>query len=117
MKLERMWINQPSRLQPDHKWNGERVLAAVDYQPERPVVRVYFLRGAVVSQEMLRLSLSPGWPEAGDRDGTLAVLKKVEARLNRWAPGMARGPEGADRDWETLFAEIRGAIAKAEGRA
>ncbi len=58
--LSRMWINQPSTLQPHHALHGERVLAI----PESgDTYRVYFLRGDVVSQQMAKTALSDGWPE------------------------------------------------------
>lgn len=54
----RMWVNQPSALQPHHALHGVRVLAVRDGDSER----VYFLDGDVVDQQMLPSALSPGWP-------------------------------------------------------
>jgi hypothetical protein len=56
--MERMWINQPSKLQPLHKYHGERVL----YDPETS--RIYFVGGDVASMGIITnpLPLSPGWP-------------------------------------------------------
>lgn len=59
MALHRMFFNQPSTLQPDHHLHGVNVL--VDLSRDRPVARVYFLEGPVVSGEYSRLSLSHGW--------------------------------------------------------
>lgn len=56
---KRMWINQPSTLQPAHALHGEHVLAVHEYDD---TYRVYFLHGAVESQQMLGVLLSPGWP-------------------------------------------------------
>lgn len=55
----RMWINQPSTLQPLHKLHGERVLAI----NENGSWRVYFLRGNVVSMMVPDNTLSGGWNE------------------------------------------------------
>ena len=62
-KLERMWVNQPSTLQPHHVLNGRRVLAA----SRRPTyTKVYFVDGPVISMRVASVALSPGWP--GIRD-------------------------------------------------
>lgn len=55
---KRMWIDQPSTLQQFHHMHGTNVLAL----PESPThMRVYFLSGAVISQQMIKLALSEGW--------------------------------------------------------
>lgn len=54
----RMWINQPSTLQPLHKLDRTNVLAVEDGDR---VMRVYFLSGPIVSQQVPRNALSPGW--------------------------------------------------------
>lgn len=56
----RMWVNQPSTLQPYHEYHGERVLAY--YEGYDNTYRVYFLHGETVSMQMPRMALSPGWP-------------------------------------------------------
>ena len=57
MALKRMWIDQPSTLQPLHSLHGTNVLA----QPETDkVMRVYFLSGDVISQRVPNEALSPG---------------------------------------------------------
>ncbi len=56
--MERMWINQPSKLQPLHHLHGTRVLAT----PERKgIMRVYFVDGDVISMECPINTLSAGW--------------------------------------------------------
>lgn len=56
--LARMWINQPSTLQPLHSLHGTNVLAHPDTDA---CYRVYFLSGDVVSQQVPREALSLGW--------------------------------------------------------
>jgi hypothetical protein len=60
MTLRRMWINTPSAFDPDHALDGTNVLAEPQ-APGRPVVRIWFLSGDVVSREILARSLSRGW--------------------------------------------------------
>lgn len=67
MNIVRMWINQPSVNQPYHALHGVKVLAACDrlsrdFRPVDEVTNVFFLSGPVVSQVILSLALSPGWP-------------------------------------------------------
>jgi hypothetical protein len=57
-ELRRMWVNQPSTLQPFHAMHGVNVLAQPDYGD---LMRVYFLAGDTISQQMTRLALSEGW--------------------------------------------------------
>jgi hypothetical protein len=57
-KLTRMWINQPSTLQPLHARHGTNVLAQ-PYDGDR--VEVFFLSGEVVSLITSKETLSPGW--------------------------------------------------------
>lgn len=59
-KPQRMWINQPSGLQPLHHLHGTRVLAHHEYDDTWVV---YFLEGDTISMQVLRLWLSEGWPE------------------------------------------------------
>ena len=56
--LKRMWINQPSTLQPLHHLHGTNVLAHHEYDT---TWRVYFLSGPVISQQVFRLQLAEGW--------------------------------------------------------
>ncbi len=59
MKLQRMWINQPSELQFFHNLHGTLVLAEINGNG----ARIYFLSGPVISQDCFSSALSPGWPE------------------------------------------------------
>jgi hypothetical protein len=45
----------------------------------------------------------------------LEVLRLIEARLNRWALHLPRGPKGKDADFDSIAAQVRAAIRKAEG--
>lgn len=58
--LQRMWINQPSTLQPYHKFHGTKVLADLN---DEQFKRVYFLSGDVISMQCDRFYLSTGWPK------------------------------------------------------
>lgn len=57
--MRRMWINQPSTLQPDHDLHGLDVLA--EEEGEGEFVTVYFLAGRATSWTVRKQSLSPGW--------------------------------------------------------
>ena len=59
---KRMWVNQPSALQPCHRMHGCRVLAIMSTWTDSSV-RVYFADGPIISAEVSPLSLSCGWPE------------------------------------------------------
>jgi hypothetical protein len=64
-KLRRMWVNQPSTLQPDHECHGKNVLVIEKdgkiVGDEHGVITVWFTGGATVSQRMFVSSLSNGW--------------------------------------------------------
>lgn len=63
MKIERMWINQPSTLQPLHELHGTRVLAVID-PADKFTHDVYFAdNGPTVSMRVSALALSRGWPK------------------------------------------------------
>ena len=53
--IVRAWINQPSTLQPYHKYHGLNVLYDGDEK------RIYFLSGAVISMEIDPTVLEIGW--------------------------------------------------------
>ena len=55
--IRRMFVNQPSTLQPLHHLHGTNVLAV----PEGNGWRIYFLDGPVISQQAPREALSEGW--------------------------------------------------------
>ena len=57
--MMRMWINQPSTLQPLHKHNGKNVL--VDCREEGKFVNMYFTQGDIISCRGPRVCLSHGW--------------------------------------------------------
>lgn len=63
--IVRMWINQPSTLQPYHAYHGRRVLA---HLVDGDYARAYFTDGPVVSMRVAHNALSEGWParEEGD---------------------------------------------------
>jgi hypothetical protein len=59
-KIQRMWVNQPSTLQPYNKLHGTNVLANFsDMVGDK--VTVYFLKGNTVSQLIDKIALSKGW--------------------------------------------------------
>ena len=60
-EIKRMWINQPSTLQAHHFLHGTKVLAQHEYDD---TIRIYFLSGNVVHQQVDRSALSDGWPGA-----------------------------------------------------
>jgi len=55
---KRMWINQPSTIQPLHHLNGTNVLAVSE---GAETMRIYFLAGDVISMQASPLWLSEGW--------------------------------------------------------
>ena len=57
-EIKRMWINQPSTLQPLHHLHGTNVLAHHAYDH---TYVIYFLSGKTVSMHVLRMVLSEGW--------------------------------------------------------
>ena len=59
-EIRRMWVNQPSRLQPHHDLHGTRVLAV---RESENIERVYFLSGDIIDQQMVASALSAGWPD------------------------------------------------------
>jgi hypothetical protein len=60
--MKRMWINQPSTLQPLHHLNGTNVLVdEKDVSPSGESVTIYFITGDVIKQYAPKLSLSKGW--------------------------------------------------------
>jgi hypothetical protein len=56
--MKRMWINQPSTLQLLHRLHATNVLVVPDTDQ---TMRVYFLSGDVISQQVPRNALSEGW--------------------------------------------------------
>lgn len=62
----RCWINQPSTLQPLHKYHGQNVLA-VPYTDDSQAV--YFLSGGVISMVVPSLALSEDWTTPDPDEG------------------------------------------------
>lgn len=62
--LKRMWINQPSTLQPLHKLHGTNVLARHEYGD---TWQIFFLSGDVISKQASKLCLSEGWLPPGHK--------------------------------------------------
>lgn len=61
--LTRVWVNQPSTLQMDHKYNGMHGLVNLNEfrdSSKGPIVRLWFATGPVVSVEVFKSSLSLG---------------------------------------------------------
>ena len=58
--IRRMWINQPSTLQPLHRLHAVRVLVAPDTDR---CARAYFLSGDTISMQIPHEALSEGWPD------------------------------------------------------
>lgn len=56
----RAWINQPSTLQSEHDNHGRNVIALHEYDD---TFRIYFLDGAVESQQVFGSALSRGWKQ------------------------------------------------------
>lgn len=62
-EAKRMWIDQPSTLQPLHALHGTNVLAIPELD-DANMMRIYFLSGPVISSRVPRLCLSNGWGAA-----------------------------------------------------
>lgn len=96
--MRRMWINQPSTLQPDHALHGRLVLCDPEARPwfennppkgDERRVTVFFTDGDVVNQNVFWRSLASGWP---------AHLRRAPMRLKTydhsqrttkyWQPGL-----------------------------
>lgn len=58
-EIVRMWINQPSDLQPLHYLHGTNVL--VQREANSDMYRAYFLTGDTISMHIGPTSLSAGW--------------------------------------------------------
>lgn len=60
--MRRMWINQPSKLQPHHSLHGTNVLVG-ETPPESQYWMVFFTSGKQFSSLINKIALSPGWKE------------------------------------------------------
>lgn len=80
--MRRMWINQPSSLQPLHRLHAVRVLAASDTEA---CARVYFLGGETVSMQVPHQALSGGWPPCSKASPTgerVGAFRPEDAPMN-----------------------------------
>jgi hypothetical protein len=57
LELKRMWVNQPSGLQPYHGLHGKRVLY------HKAEERIWFIDGPIENMLIKPEALSHGWPE------------------------------------------------------
>lgn len=62
-RIDEMWVNQPSTLQPDHELHGKNVLT-LDLEDGDDHVDILVLSGSVSSQRIARSSLSKGCQRA-----------------------------------------------------
>lgn len=63
-RLKRMWVNQPSTLQMDHKYHGMNVLVnEVELKDEDDFLDAYFVKGDMHSARLSKLALDDGWKE------------------------------------------------------
>ena len=95
--LKRMWINQPSSKQPFHELHGSRVLVVHD---SSSTARIFFVDGAVESQDIDPLALSDGWPTLlmpPKRDEVLEVVTGLHRALNRMIEKF--DPDTLDAEW------------------
>lgn len=83
-KLARYWINQPSTLQPDHAFHGQRVFANPSAE-EGPICDCWFADGATESARMFKLSLSAGWPQSHN-EALRAALVTCQNRIGELMP-------------------------------
>ena len=63
-RMKRMFVNQPSKSQHFHFLDRTKVyMDKGDTYNGGKTVRVYFLDGPMISMDMHRIALSPGWPD------------------------------------------------------
>ena len=98
--LKRMWINQPSTLQALHALHGTNVLAIPEYDD---TVRIYFLSGNTISQQVSKNVLSDGWlaEPAETTDATKAEVVEVVSGLHKALSRMiaTHAPDSIDAEW------------------
>lgn len=93
--LTRMWINQPSSLQPHHDLHGTNVLALHEYDN---TYRVYFLSGDTISQQMFSTSLSKGWRPAPKVTAATELQNEVVEVVTGLHKALSRMVYAHDRD-------------------
>lgn len=62
VNIFRAWINQPSTAQKFHHLHAVNVLAYCEYGD---TMRIYFLSGDIISQQIPKSALSLGWNPRG----------------------------------------------------
>lgn len=94
-ELTRMWINQPSTLQPLHALHGTNVLAVHEYDD---TMRIYFLSGDCISQQVCRRVLSEGWrPPTVNTGEVVEVVSGLHKALSRMID--AHNPDSIEAEW------------------
>ncbi len=78
--LKRYWINQPSILQSHHKQHGLNVLTDKSGR-DGYFCRCYFTDGDVVSQEINKMALCPGWVSEDDRKRGEQKMREEQSEL------------------------------------
>lgn len=110
----RMWINQPSKHQPHNALHGTNVLAQ---QENGDVMRIFFLAGDTVSQQISRAALSMGWrPSAApaqqlpDQAEIVEVVGGLHKALGRMLD--KHNPDSIEAEWlshsNELFRKLTG---------
>jgi hypothetical protein len=99
--LSRMWINQPSTLQPLHALHGTNVLAQHEYDD---TMLIYFLSGDKTSQQVFRNVLSEGWrpappaaPVIPNQQEVVEVVTGLHGALSRLVA--AHDPDSNEAEW------------------
>lgn len=100
-ELTRMWINQPSTLQPHHALHGTNVLAVPEYGD---TMRIYFLSGNTISMQVSRLALSKGWLPSNEanlkspkQDSVVEVVTGLHKALSRMID--LHNPDSIEAEW------------------
>jgi hypothetical protein len=113
-ELTRMWINQPSTLQELHALNGTNVLAIHEYDN---TMRIYFLSGDRISQQVNKMVLSNGWrpstpvtQETLNQEEVVEVVSGLHKALSRMVD--AHDPDSIEAEW---LAHSNGLIRKLTG--
>src|SRR5690606_36953137 len=77
-EVKRMWIDQPSALQPLHNLHGTKVSAV---REDESAYRDYFLSGPVISQRVHSNALSNGWIKRSRLGGGDVTVEELVKRL------------------------------------
>lgn len=102
-QLLRMWINQPSSLQPLHALHGVNVLAHLENEHDK-TMRIYFLSGNVTSQDAPRDALSKGWMDPAvsntvetQQSAVVEVVMGLHKALSRMVD--KHDPDSIESEW------------------